>query len=51
MTFQYKHIQSPLGLILIAAHEEGLTGLWFDEHGRPAETKPDSTIFTHSLSF
>ena len=31
MTFQYKHIQSPLGLILIAAHEEGLTGLWFDQ--------------------
>ena len=31
LTFQYKHIPSPLGRILIAAHEEGLTGLWFDQ--------------------
>jgi len=31
VTFQYKHIQSPLGRILIAANEEGLTGLWFDQ--------------------
>ena len=25
-----QHYQSPLGGILLAANEEGLTGLWFD---------------------
>ncbi len=31
MTFQYKHISSPLGQILIAANDEGIKGLWFED--------------------
>ena len=30
MTFQYKYISSPLGQILIAASDEGIKGLWFE---------------------
>jgi methylated-DNA-[protein]-cysteine S-methyltransferase len=40
VTFQYKHIQSPLGLILIAANEEGVTGLWFDQHQHHPNISP-----------
>ena len=41
MTF-VQHYDSPLGGILLAADEEGMTGLWFDgqkyfAHGLPAE--------------
>ena len=27
----YKHVQTPLGAMLIAANEAGLVGLWFDQ--------------------
>jgi methylated-DNA-[protein]-cysteine S-methyltransferase len=30
MTFQYKHVGSPLGQILIAASDDGIKGLWFE---------------------
>ena len=30
MAFQYKHLSSPLGQILIAASDEGIKGLWFE---------------------
>jgi len=30
MTFQYKHVGSPLGQILIAATDDGIKGLWFE---------------------
>ena len=30
MTFQYTHVGSPLGQILIAASDDGIKGLWFE---------------------
>ena len=30
MTFQYKYVGSPLGQILIAASDDGIKGLWFE---------------------
>lgn len=30
MTFQYKHISSPLGQVLIAASDDGVKGVWFE---------------------
>ena len=30
MTYQYKRISSPLGQILIAASDDGIKGLWFE---------------------
>jgi methylated-DNA-[protein]-cysteine S-methyltransferase len=30
MTFQYKYVDSPLGQILIAASDDGIKGLWFE---------------------
>jgi methylated-DNA-[protein]-cysteine S-methyltransferase len=36
---QYKHMQSPLGGILIAANDQGLCGLWFDQQRHHPDTK------------
>ena len=30
MTFRYKYVDSPLGQILIAASDDGIKGLWFE---------------------
>jgi len=30
ITFQYKYVDSPLGQILIAASDDGIKGLWFE---------------------
>lgn len=39
-----QHYDSPLGRILLAADEIGLTGLWFDGQKYFAATLPDETI-------
>lgn len=42
MTF-IQHLDSPLGAILLAADEAGLTGLWFEEQRHYAATLPAET--------
>ena len=40
MTIQYRYCDSPLGKLLIARNETGLTGLWFE--GQKYYSEPES---------
>lgn len=42
-----QHYDSPLGGILFAADEEGLTGLWFDGQKYFARTLPKELSLIH----
>ncbi len=42
--FYIQHYDSPLGGILLAADEIGLTGLWFDGEKYFADNLPDEHI-------
>ena len=38
MTFRYKYVDSPLGQILIAASDDGIKGLWFENQRHHPDT-------------
>ena len=42
-----QHYDAPLGRILLAADEVGLTGLWFDGAKYFADGLPDAVSYTH----